>query len=272
MALVAADLLVFPLEASVADPDNKAYAALDRAGPGRVLELPVFERGTGQFGSVHLYYTLQAPRERPTGYSLAPRSTFRFTERFNRLDCGAWLPGDREELERLGIRYVVFHRRAVRAGERPGRLARVGGLESGLGSVSTRGGVITLFGRGEADDRAAAARARPLRAAPLRRLERQGASKAPRRRSGCTGGDPRLRLEPPVDPARGRLRRRRTSAGAGVRRPGPLTIPLTGEAGTRSSFKGPPGLGSTRRYFLRGEPALRSRRALLTVARAGAVG
>ena len=98
LALVAADLLVFPLRSSAADPDNLAYAGLRSAGPGRVLELPIFERGKGQFGSVYQYYTLQAQRERPTGYSLAPAEAFEFTDRFNRLDCGAWLPGDREEL------------------------------------------------------------------------------------------------------------------------------------------------------------------------------
>ena len=92
LALVAADLLVFPLRGSEADPDNAAYAALADSGPGRVLELPIFQRGTGQFGSVYQYYTQQAPRERPTGYALAPEEVFAFTERFNRLDCGAWLP------------------------------------------------------------------------------------------------------------------------------------------------------------------------------------
>ena len=73
IALVAADLLVFPLRSSAADPDNLAYAGLRSAAPGRVLEFPIFERGKGQFGSVYQYYTLQAQRERPTGYSLAPR-------------------------------------------------------------------------------------------------------------------------------------------------------------------------------------------------------
>jgi hypothetical protein len=148
LALVAADLLVFPLRASVADSDNEAYAALGRQGPGRVLELPVVERGTGQFGSVYLYYTLQAPRERPTGYSLAPRSTFRFTDRFNRLDCGAWLPGDREELERLGIRYFAFHHGLYEQANVPGAWLAWEGLgRAGFGRLAGDE-VVTLFAPG----------------------------------------------------------------------------------------------------------------------------
>jgi hypothetical protein len=145
VVLVAADLLVFPLESSVADPDNRAYAALDSGGPGRVLGLPVFERGTGQFGSVYLYYTLQAPRERPTGYALAPRSTFRFTERFNRLDCGAWLPGDRRELERLGIRYLVFHRGLYEQADVPGAWFAWQGLAGAGYGFEADGGAVSLF-------------------------------------------------------------------------------------------------------------------------------
>ena len=40
LGLVAADLLVFPLRSSEADPGNAAYARLADQGPGRVLELP----------------------------------------------------------------------------------------------------------------------------------------------------------------------------------------------------------------------------------------
>jgi hypothetical protein len=166
VALVAADLLVFPLRSSVADPDNRAYAALDEAGPGRVLGLPVFERGTGQFNSVYLYYTLQAARERPTGYSLAPDAAFRFTERFNRLDCGAWLPGDREELERLGIRFFALHDGLYRQARVPGAWHARRGLEEAGFRPLERGGVITLFGQGEAAAAAAAA-GEPDRSEPL---------------------------------------------------------------------------------------------------------
>ena len=120
LVLVAADLLVFPLRSSDADPDNAAYAALADSGPGRVLELPIFQQGKGQFGSVYDYYTLQAQRERPTGYALAPEKAFAFTERFNRLECGAWLQEDRADLERLGVRYLVWHGGLYEQSKTPG--------------------------------------------------------------------------------------------------------------------------------------------------------
>jgi len=148
LVLVAADLLVFPLRSSRADPGNPAYAALAAAEPGRVLELPIFARGTGQFGSVYQYYTLQAPRERPTGYALAPERTFEFTDRFNRLDCGAWLPGDREELERLGIRYLVWHGGLYEQSRTPGAWHAWEGLRrEGFGTVAGAPPVF-LFRRG----------------------------------------------------------------------------------------------------------------------------
>ena len=120
LALVAADLLVLPLGSSDADPGNAAYAALAGSGPGRVLELPIFQEGRGHFGSVYQYYTQQAPRERPTGYALAPEEVYEFTERYNRLDCGAWLQDDRAELERLGVRHVVWHGGLYRQSDTPG--------------------------------------------------------------------------------------------------------------------------------------------------------
>jgi len=134
VALVAADLLVFPLKSSAADPDNFTYAGLRGPQPGRVLELPIFEQGKGQFGSVYQYYAMQAPRERPTGYALAPEEAFEFTDRFNRLDCGAWLPGDREELERLGIRFYVQHLGLYEQSRTPGAWHAWEGLfREGLG-------------------------------------------------------------------------------------------------------------------------------------------
>ena len=148
IALVAADLLVFPLRSSAADPDNLAYAGLRSAAPGRVLEFPIFERGKGQFGSVYQYYTLQAQRERPTGYSLAPEEAFEFTDRFNRLDCGAWLPGDREELEELGIRFFVYHGGLYEQSRTPGAWHGWEGLfREGLGIVQG-GEVVYLWAEG----------------------------------------------------------------------------------------------------------------------------
>ena len=110
LGLVAADLLVFPLRSSEADPGNARLRAAGGSGAwAGCSSCPSCQRGKGQFGSVYQYYTQQAPRERPTGYALAPEEAFEFTDRFNRLDCGAWLPGDREELEQLGIRFIVLH-------------------------------------------------------------------------------------------------------------------------------------------------------------------
>ncbi len=105
VVLVAADLTVWPLRASAADPDNGAYAAL---GPGRILELPIVESA---FGSPYLYYAMQEPRERPGGYATArPEEQRAFNARWEHLNCGAWLPGDAEVLRRLGIRSMLLHR------------------------------------------------------------------------------------------------------------------------------------------------------------------
>jgi hypothetical protein len=167
LALVAADLLVFPLGSSRADPGNRAYAALAGSGPGRILELPVFERGRGHYGSVYLYYALQAPRERPSGYALAPEETFEFTERFNRLDCGAWLPGDREELERLGIRFLVLHRGLYAQSATPGLWHAWAGLaREGLAPVAG-GEVVFLWEPGAVPAPPPAGVREPDRAEPL---------------------------------------------------------------------------------------------------------
>ena len=110
VVLVALDLVVQPLSATAADADNKAYAALDSSPAGRALELPLFEPGV-HYGSVYDYYELQAPREHPNGYStLAPQAAFNFFESHVRLNCGVWLPGDREELRALGITRILLHR------------------------------------------------------------------------------------------------------------------------------------------------------------------
>jgi hypothetical protein len=148
LAFVAADLLVFPLRSSAADPANRAYASLAEAGPGRVLELPVFQRGKGQFGSVYQYYTLQTPRERPTGYALAPDQAFAFTDRFNRLDCGAWLPGDRGALAGLGIRFLVFHRGLYEQSRTPGAWLAWEGLRREGYGVAGGGPVVFLWSQG----------------------------------------------------------------------------------------------------------------------------
>ena len=72
------------------------------------------------YGSVYDYYQLQAPRERPGGYStLVPRPAYDFYFLRNRLSCGVWLPGDEETLARRR-RERRLPRRDVRAGRVPG--------------------------------------------------------------------------------------------------------------------------------------------------------
>jgi hypothetical protein len=168
LALVAADLAVFPLRSSAADPGNDAYAALATAPGGRVLELPLFEPGV-HFGSVYDYYGLQAPRERPGGYStLAPQATYDFFFQRNRISCGVWLPGDEELLDELGVEYVAFHRGMYRQGEVPGPWFGWQGLvERGFSPVA-RGGETTLFARaGEPAATAGVPAVEPSRTAPL---------------------------------------------------------------------------------------------------------
>lgn len=98
---LAVDLRVPLYDALNADERNGAYAALRAQPAGRVLELPVLL--PDEFGaSVYLYYAMQAPRERPLGYSTtAPPEAERVARRLRRSPCDARL------LRELGIRYVV---------------------------------------------------------------------------------------------------------------------------------------------------------------------
>jgi hypothetical protein len=115
--VIAADLragveLYDPL---TADEGNAAYAALREAPPGRLLEQPVL-LPEAYAGSVYLYYAMQAPRERPLGYSTtAPREAEETARRLRR-DPDAAL------LHELGIRYVIDHRDG-----RPNRLRALSG-------------------------------------------------------------------------------------------------------------------------------------------------
>ena len=113
-AALAALLLVLALDlrlgvtryrASEADPDNRAYEALASAGPGRLLELPVYLPDR-QEGSIYLHYAMQAPRGRPTGYSTtAPRAADETIRRLRQDPCSA---------RELGVRYLAIFEPAGR--------------------------------------------------------------------------------------------------------------------------------------------------------------
>lgn len=165
-ALVAADLLVFPLAASDADEGNRAYAALRQSPDGRVLELPLFEPGI-HYGSVYDAYQLQAPRERPGGYStLVPQAAFDFFFQRNRLSCGIWLPGDEETLREVGVEYVVFHGGMYEQGDVPGAyFGWLGLVEHGFAPVARDGRVTLLARAGEKAE--AALPVEPSRDEPL---------------------------------------------------------------------------------------------------------
>jgi hypothetical protein len=149
VVLVALDLAVLPLDASVADEDNRAYAALRTQPPGRVLDVPLFEPGVHR-GSVYDYYTLQDPRERLSGYStLAAPETFDFYFTYNRISCGVWLPGDDAALRARGVEYATFHRGLYAQGKVPGAwFGWRGLLEHGWAPRATDG-AVTFLGRGE---------------------------------------------------------------------------------------------------------------------------
>jgi hypothetical protein len=109
LPLLFLDLDVDVYRATAADPGNAAYAALGRAPDGRLLELPVI-LPQRHFGSPYLYYLMEAPRERPGGYStVAPREAEDLARRLSRLNCGNWDGGAERRLARLGVRYVAVH-------------------------------------------------------------------------------------------------------------------------------------------------------------------
>lgn len=145
-----ADLRITAFQPTAADEDNAAYAALRAAPPGRPLELPVFDPGI-HYGGVYLYYTTQARRERPGGYStVAPVEAARVARALAPLNCGDWTAESRTLLRRLGVGRIAFHaglyrenpavpdtaafawRALVREGYRP----------------QTTSGAVTLFARG----------------------------------------------------------------------------------------------------------------------------
>ena len=114
VALLLVDLHVRVYGASAADEQNAPYAALRRAPPGRVLELPVFLPDL-HYGSVYQYYDIEAQRERPGGYStVAPREAYDLVESLQGVNCGRFSPRDLQRLHALGVRYVAVHRALYR--------------------------------------------------------------------------------------------------------------------------------------------------------------
>ena len=110
VAVVAIALLLVDLhvqvyrESAAGDPDPVAYH-----GPGRVLELPVFDPSV-HYGSVYLWYDTASQRERPGGYSTtAPRAAKDTADRLQRLNCGDWSGDTAGELDRLGVRAIALH-------------------------------------------------------------------------------------------------------------------------------------------------------------------
>jgi hypothetical protein len=113
LVLVALDLHVDAYTPLRGDEHNAVYAKLAGLPAGRVLERPVYLPDR-QEGSVYLYYAMQAPNERPLGYSTtAPMVADVVARRLQH--------GKRGELDRLGVRYVVRFRDGVPVGvtERP---------------------------------------------------------------------------------------------------------------------------------------------------------
>jgi hypothetical protein len=100
VAAIAVDLRVDAYSPLGADEENPVYAAVRASPPGRLVEQPVYLPDR-QEGSVYLYYAMQAPRERPLGYSTtAPPEADRLARRLRR-------SFDERVLVQLGVRLVV---------------------------------------------------------------------------------------------------------------------------------------------------------------------
>lgn len=147
VVLLAADLHVHAYGASAADQGNAAYSALRGEGPGRLLELPVFLPDV-HYGSVYYSYAMQAPRQRPGGYStVAPVAADVLARRLERLNCGDWTGID---LAALGVRFVTLHEGQYTLNiATPNRawFASLGLARHGYRKAA-RGGVVTLWTRG----------------------------------------------------------------------------------------------------------------------------
>jgi hypothetical protein len=150
LVVLTVDLRVDVFASMPADERNGAYAALAGAGPGRLVELPVF-RPEIHLGSTYLYYAMQAPRERPGGYSTtAPRAADRDARALRPLSCGAWTPRRERLVTRLGVRYVAVHRGLYAATPYVGRVCAPKArraLEAQGFRLLARDGPVALYAR-----------------------------------------------------------------------------------------------------------------------------
>lgn len=104
LLLIAVDLRadVTAYRPTASDEGNRAYAALGGGGSGRLLEVPVYAPDR-QEASVYLLYAMQAPRERPAGYStIAPKRAGRVLRELQ--PCA-----DTRQLSEFGVRFLVVH-------------------------------------------------------------------------------------------------------------------------------------------------------------------
>ena len=91
-------------ESEAGHPERAAYR-----GPGRLLELPLFDPSV-HYGSVYLWYDTASQRGRPGGYATtAPKAAKRTYDRLQRLNCGDWSNGTAALLDKLGVRAIAVH-------------------------------------------------------------------------------------------------------------------------------------------------------------------
>jgi hypothetical protein len=108
-AVVVVDLHVSVFRPTFSDSSSEAYLVLRHEAPGRLLELPVFLPGDDH-GSVYLGYILQAPRQRPLGYSTVARPTGDKAARgLWDMNCGIVGAQQQRLIRKLGVRFVTLH-------------------------------------------------------------------------------------------------------------------------------------------------------------------
>jgi hypothetical protein len=147
IALLFVDLHVHVYRQSqVGQPSRVAYR-----GPGRLLELPLFDPSV-HYGSVYLWYDTASQRGRPGGYATtAPKAAKRTYDRLQRLNCGDWSDDTAGLLDRLGVQAIAFHLGLFgHAGDTAGFALRA--LEDHGWNVQRRAGTVFLLERKPAEE------------------------------------------------------------------------------------------------------------------------